>query len=349
MALSVVMPLDISGESAKYPALFEKMGVDFTARRCTTPEEVVVLARDADAIITEGSQCPIPREVIENLNRCRIIAGTQIGYDTFDILAAAERGILITNVPGYCVEEVSDHAMALILACARQVVALNEAAKRGEWGFGPHSSHIREVIRARMDALGGKTLGILGFGAIGRSLAPKARAFRMRVLASDPFVDAPVGQEAGVEMVDWPTLLRESDFISIHAALTPETRHVFDENAFASLKPTCCLVNTARGGFIDEGALYRALTEDRLAMAALDVLEVEPPAGINRLLTLDNVLCTAHSAFYSPRAVETQWLRPVQEVSRVFHGRWPIAIVNPAARQRFVERFGPMKEPGPGE
>jgi D-3-phosphoglycerate dehydrogenase len=345
MAYSVVMPLEIAGEATKYPSLFEQMGVSFTGRRCSSDDEVIALAAHADAVITEGSQRPMPRKVIENLPCCRIIAGTQIGFDTFDIEAAAERGILVTNVPGYCLEEVSDHAMALVLACARQVVSLNEAAKRGEWGFGPNSAHIKGAIRSRVDALGGKTLGVFGFGAIGRSLVPRAKGFRMRVIACDPFVDSAVVAGAGAEKVDWPTLLRESDFLSIHAALSGETRHAFDDAAFAQMKASACLVNTARGGFVDEEALYRALTEGRLAMAALDVLELEPPQNINRLLTLDNVISTAHSAFYSPRAVETQWLRPVREIARVFRGRWPVAVVNPAAKQRFVERFGPMKDP----
>lgn len=345
MAFSVVMPLEIAGEATKYPALFEKMGVAFAGRRCISDEEVIALARNADAVITEGSQRPVTRKIIESLSCCRIIAGTQIGFDTFDIEAAVERGILVTNVPGYCVEEVSDHAMALVLACARQVVSLNEAARQGEWGFGPDSNGIKSVIRPHVDALGGKTLGIFGFGAIGRSLVQKARGFRMRVIACDPFVDSAAAAEAGVEKVDWPTLLRESDFMSIHAALSDETHHVFNRDAFELMKASACLVNTARGGFIDEEALYRALVERRFAMAALDVLEVEPPPDLNRLLTLDNVICTAHSAFYSPRAIEVQWLRPVQEISRVFRGRWPAALVNPAARQRFVERFGPMREP----
>ncbi len=345
MAFSVVMPLEVSGEATKYPSLFAKAGVAFTGRRCWSDEEAVALARDADAIITEGSQCPVPRHVIESLNNCQIIAGTQIGYDTFDIEAATERGILVTNVPGYCVEEVSDHAMALVLACARQVVALNDAAGRGEWGFGPNSAKIKQGVRARMDALGGKTLGIFGFGAIGRSLVPKAKGFRVRLIACDPFIEPSTGTELGVEMVNWATLLRESDFLSIHAALTGETRHVFDESAFKLMKPGACLINTARGGFVDEDALHSALAERRLAMAALDVLETEPPADHNSLLDLDNVISTAHSAFYSPRALETQWLRPAQEVLRVFRGRWPLAVVNPSARQRFVERFGAMKEP----
>ena len=345
MAFSVVMPLEISGEAAKYPSLFASADVTFTGRQCRTDVEVIALARDADAIITEGSQRPVRRHVIETLNNCRLIAGTQIGYDTFDIESATVRGILVTNVPGYCVEEVSDHAMALVLACARQVVALNDAARHGEWGFGPNSAEIKERIRARMDALGGKTLGIFGFGAIGRSLVPKAKGFRMRVIACDPFIEPSTGAELGVEMVNWATLLRESDFISVHAALTDETRHAFNESAFNSMKSSACLINTARGGFVDEGALDNALSERRLAMAALDVLETEPPSGTNPLLTLDNVISTAHSAFYSPRALETQWLRPVQEVLRVLRGRWPVAIVNPSARQRFVERFGPMKEP----
>jgi len=343
MGFLVVLPLAVAGEAAKYPQRFASLGWAFAGRPCPTEDDVIELARDADAIVVEGSQRPITRKVIESLNRCRIIAGTQIGYDSIDTVAAAERGILVTNVPGYCVEEVSDHAMALLLACSRRVVALNRAAKSGGWGFGPNSTEIKGVIRPGIGLRRGKTLAVFGFGAIGRSIVPKAKGFGLRVIACDPYSDAAAASSSGVELVDRPALLQQSDFISIHAAYTPETRHVFNREAFAMMKPSACLINTARGGFIDEQALRDALVAGRPAMAARDVRTAEPPDA-NPLLSLDNVICTGHLAFFSPESLETQWRRPCEEVARVLHGEWPIALVNPEAKLRFVERWGELRQ-----
>ena len=343
MSVLVVLPLAVAGEAEKYPQRFAAMGMNFAGRPCPSEEGVIELSRDADAMIVEGSQRPITRKIVESLTRCRIIAGTQIGYDSIDTNAAAERGILVTNVPGYCVEEVSDHTMALILACSRRVVDLNRAVRKGGWGYGPDSAEIKEVIRPGVGRLRGRTLGLFGFGAIGRTLAPKAKGFGMRVVACDPFADASVAGGLDVELVDWDTLLRESDFISIHAAFSPQTNHVFNREAFRAMKPTACLLNTARGGFIDEEALYEALGLGELAMAALDVLTTEPPVK-NPLLTLDNVICTGHVAFFSPESLEEQWRRPADEIGRVLRGEWPTAIVNPQAKEKFVERWGPMKD-----
>ncbi|MBN1856033.1 MAG: C-terminal binding protein [Dehalococcoidia bacterium] len=340
----VVLPMAVVNEAAKYPDRFDEMGVAFEGHLCHSEDEVIELACDADAIITEGSQVPIPRRVVENLAKCRIIAGTQIGYDSIDIIAAAERGILVTNVPGYCIEEVSDHAMALILACSRRIVALNNSVKNGAWGYGPHSSAVKDVIRPGIGRLRGRTLGLFGFGAISRTLVPKAEGFGLRIIACDPYADASIAAGKGVEMVDWPTLLAESDYLSIHAAYGPETRKVFNREAFKAMKTSACLINTARGGFIDEAALFESLKAGRPSMAALDVLITEPPSA-NPLLSLDNVICTGHLAFFSPESLEAQWRRPSEEVLRVLRGEWPTAIVNPMAKERFVERWGEMLEP----
>jgi D-3-phosphoglycerate dehydrogenase / 2-oxoglutarate reductase len=345
MAFKVVLPMAVVHEAAKYPERFATLGMDFDGRLCPTEEDVIALAHDADAMIVEGSQRPITRKVIEHLGKCRIIAGTQIGFDSIDTTAAAERGILVTNVPGYCVEEVTDHTMALILACSRRVVHLDAVVKQGGWGFGPNSAEIKERIRPGIGRLRGRTLGLFGFGAIGRSLVPKAAGFGLRIIAHDPYVEPPVAANLGVEMVDWHTLLRESDFLSIHAAYSPETKHVLNHDAFAEMKPTACLINTARGGFIDEVALAFALKAGRPAMAAIDVLTTEPPEG-NPLLALDNVICTGHYAFFSPESFAEQWRRPADEVVRTLSGEWPAAIVNPQAKGRFVQRWGAMKEPG---
>ncbi len=344
MGFLVVLPMAVVHEAAKYPRKFAEEGIDFAGRLCATEEDVIELARGADAIIVEGSQRPITRKIIESLEQCRIISGTQIGYDSIDTVAASERGILVTNVPGYCVEEVSDHVMALLLACSRRIIALNRAVKDGGWGFGPQSSEIKEVIRPAIGRLRDRTLGLFGFGAIARVLVPKAKGFGMRIITCDPFVDESVASEKGVELVDWATLLEQSDFLSIHASYSTETKHVFNREAFSAMKHTACLINTARGGFVDEEALHEALSTGSLSVAALDVLNDEPPNG-NPLLSLDNVICTGHYAFFSPESFEEQWRRPSEEVSRVLHGAWPVALVNPEAKEKYVLQWGEMCDP----
>ncbi|HEY82493.1 MAG TPA: C-terminal binding protein [Dehalococcoidia bacterium] len=344
-SFKVVLPFALSGESAKYPQQFGKLGAEFISQPCASDEEFIALARDADAVITVGSIRPVPRKVIESLERCRLISNTQIGYDSIDIAAATERGILVTNVPDYCVEEVSDHAMALILACSRKIVQLNQAVKKGQWGLSASGVEIQNQIWPEMSRLQGQTLGLFGFGRVARALVPKAKGFQMRVIAHDPYVPPEVARQMGVEPVDWERLLQEADFLSIHAALTPQTRHIMNAEAFKLMKPTACLINTARGGFVDESALYQALKEGRLAMAALDVTDPEPPDPQSPLLALDNVISTAHSAFFSPDSEAERWRRPVLEVARVMRGEWPKAVVNPQAKERYTARWGEMKEP----
>ena len=341
----VVLPLAMSGESEKYPRKFGEMGAAFAAQACASDDEFIAFAREAEAIITVGSIRPVPRKVIEGLERCRLVSNTQIGYDSIDIEAATERGILVTNVPDYCTEEVSDHAMALLLACARKIVPLHEAARKGQWGLSASGVEIQTGIWPKMSRLQGQTLGLLGLGKVSRALVPKARGFQLRVIAHDPYVSPEIARQVGVELVDWKQLLRESDFLSVHAALTPETRRILSTEAFRAMKPTACLINTARGGFIDEAALYQALKNGDIAMACLDVTDPEPPDPESPLLALDNVIITAHSAFFSPTSEAERWHRPVEEVARVIRGEWPRALVNPQAREKYVARWGAMKTP----
>ena len=343
MGFKVVLPLEVGGESEKYPQRFSDLGAEFVRQHCATDSEFISFSRNADAIITVGSIRSVPRQVIENLERCRLISNTQIGYDSIDIGAATERGILVTNVPDYCIEEVSDHAMALVLSCTRSIVQLNQAAKRGQWGLSADGIEIQTRIWPGLSRLSGQTLGLLGFGKVGRAVVPKAQGFQLRVLAYDPYVPRELAAQLGVEMVDWKRLLRESDFISIHAALTLETRHIMEAGAFKEMKPTACLINTARGGFVDEAALCQALKEGEIAMAALDVADIEPPGLQSALLGMDNVVLTAHSAFFSPDSEAERWNRPTEEVARVMKGEWPRSLVNPQAREKYVARWGPME------
>jgi D-3-phosphoglycerate dehydrogenase len=345
ISFKVVLPLAPAGESAKYPQKFTELGVEFAARACASDDDFISLARDADAIITVGSIRPVHRKISEALEKCRLICNTQIGYDSIDVAAAAERGILVTNVPDYCTEEVSDHTMALILACARRIVQLNDAARRGQWGLSAEGIETQTKIWPKIPRLKGMTVGLFGFGKVSRTLAPKLKGFQFRIIACDPYARPEIARQYEVELVDWSTLLRESDYISIHAALTPETKKIFNADAFRRMKPTTSLINTARGGFIDEDTLYQALKDGKIGMAALDVMDPEPPNPKNPLFSLDNVIITAHSAFFSPAAEAERWHRPVEEVARVMRGEWPKSLVNPQAKARYTERWGAMKEP----
>lgn len=343
VSFKVVLPFAVSGESGKYPQKFSELGAKFVAQHCASDDELIAVARDADAVITTGSIRPVPREVIKNLQRCRLISNTQIGYDSINIEAATERGILVTNVPNYCIEEVSDHAMALLFACARRITQLNGAAKKGQWGLSASRTEIQNQIWPKMSRLKGQTLGLFGFGKVSRALVPKAKGFQLRIIAHDPYVSSEAAQQMGVQMVDWKRLLQESDFLSVHATLTQETVHTLSTEAFKLMKPTACLINTARGGFVDEVALYKALKDKEITMAALDVTDPEPPDPHSPLLAMDNVIITAHSAFFSLTSEAERWHRPIEEVARVMRGEWPSALVNPRVKGEYVARWGPMK------
>jgi len=344
MSFRVVMPLDIKGEPDKYPQKFKEIGAEYEKKHCQSEDEFISFAREADAVITVASLLPVTRKVLESLERCRLIANTQVGFDCVDIEAASEQGILIANVPDYCVEEVADHTIALLLTCARRVVQLNSLVKEGRWGLTPDDPLIQNTIWPKLTRLSSQTLGLLGLGRIGREVAARAKAFGMRVMAFDPYISGEVAAHLGVELTEWKSLLREADYISIHAALSESTIHIINEGALAEMKPTACLINCARGGLVDEGALYLALEEGRIAMAALDVLDTDPPRPDNPLLALDKVIATGHSAFFSPVAEAERWRRPAEEITRVMRDEWPRVLVNPQARERYSIKWGQMKE-----
>ncbi len=236
------------------------LDVDFVKVNCTSEEEIIAAARDADAVIGVATFQRFSRKVIESLPKLRFIMSMGIGYDNLDVPAATEHGVLAANVPDYCLEEMSDHVMALILACTRKITKLDATVKGGGWQKEPDPSMQRNIWPT-MSRLRGQTLGLVGLGRVPRALLPKAKGFGMRVIASDPYLDPGVFQSLGVERVDLDVLLAQSDFISLHAALTPETTHMLGAPQFKKMKPTAYLVNTARGALVDHSALYQALAE----------------------------------------------------------------------------------------
>jgi len=311
---------------------------------CATQEELISACSEADAIIALGIRITpdyvFSAEVIKNLHKCRLIALTGIGYDNVDITAATDRGICVANNPYYCLEEVSDHTMALILACARKFYQLVPDIRSGRWGA---QADYLDALKP-MHRLSGQTLGLIGFGNIARALVPKARAFGFPIIAFSPNVPRTEFETFQVEPVELGRLLEESDFVSMHTALTPENRHMIGIEEFKRMKRTAYFINTARGELVDERALHTALTEGLIAGAGLDVLEPEPPDRDNPLLKLGNVFVTGHFAYYSEESREGLFRWPWEEVARVVQGKWPQGLVNAQVKEIFSARWGVLSE-----
>ena len=288
---------------------------EFILAQCNTEDEVIEVAKDADGIINQYA--PITRRVIESLKRCKVIARYGVGVDNIDVEAATEHKIIVANVPDYCIDEVSTHTIALILACARGIALLNSKIREKKWDF----TLAKPLFRTQ-----GKTLGLFGLGRIARMVAQKSLGFGFKIIAFDPYVSKVDG---GIKLVELSQLLTDSDFVSIHVPLTAETRHSFGENELKVMKKTAFLINTARGPIIDERALYKALNERWVAGAALDVMEKEPPDWENSLLKLDNLIITPHISFYSEESYIELKTKVAESVLSVLKGELPRAIVNP--------------------
>jgi len=285
-----------------------------------SPESREII-RSADALMITLQK--VTADVIAAMPNCKFIARLGVGLDNIDLPAATKRRIWVANVPDYGVDEVSLHAITLLLSQLRGIPRLVNDTSEGLWD----SSVVRPIRR-----LTGQTLGILGFGRIGRSLAQKASGFGLKILAYDPYLDAAAIQAAGAQSADLDTILRESDFISLHLPLTDETKHLINAKTLATMKPTAYLVNTARGGLIDEAALLAAVQAGQLRGAALDVLSSEPPArdnaALQAILKEPRILVTPHVAWYSEEAMIDMRRRAAEDVVRVLQGEKPRTPVN---------------------
>jgi D-3-phosphoglycerate dehydrogenase len=293
------------------------LGVDLRSAQCKSEEEIIELTQGADGVL--NCYAKMTTRVIENLSRCKIIARYGIGVDNVDLIAATRAGILVTNVPDYCIDEVSDHALALLLTLARHIVAADRAVKAGAWDVVAHA----EIHRLR-----GQTLGLLGFGKIARAVASKVQPLGMKVLAYDPYIEPALIVPHGAEAVNLERILAEADVISIHVPLSPETRNLIGESELARMKPTAFVINTSRGGIVDEQALAKALTAKRLGGAALDVLSVEPPPSDHPLRQAPNVILTPHLGFYSRESVVELQTKAAEEVARALKGEPPRSPIN---------------------
>jgi D-3-phosphoglycerate dehydrogenase len=277
-------------------------------------------AADADALL--NCYAKLTPDLLRSLKRCRIIARYGIGVDTVPLNVASDAGIMVTNVPDYCIDEVSDHALALLLNLARGIGRATLATRSGDWDIGV----VQPLYRLR-----GRTLAILGFGRIGRALAEKARPLGVRIVAFDQYVPHDAIRASGVEPLGLQEALEQADLVSIHVPLTDETRHLISSEALGWMKPGAYIVNTSRGPVIDTSALVAALEAGRLAGAGLDVVEPEPLPSDHRLRHMPNVLLTPHTAFYSEESQRELQRRAAEEVARVLRGERPRSLVNPEA------------------
>jgi D-3-phosphoglycerate dehydrogenase len=296
---------------------------------CQNEEDVKKVVADADAVIM--GPIIVREKAIAAMTKCKIIQVFGVGFDRIDLKAASEKGIYVCNVPDYCVHEVADHTIGLLLMLNRKMNNLANVTKKGVW-FSLPADISTPVMR-----LEGKTLGIVGFGRIGSAVANRAKAFGLRVVFYDPYVRLGIERSFMVERADdLNTLLEKSDIISIHTPLTDETHHLIKEEQLRMMKKTSLLINTARGPIIDSNALLKALKEGWISGAALDVVEEEPLNPKNPLLLLDNVLITPHRAFFSEEAELESRRKSSMNVLRVLQGKEPFNIVNEALLQRGI-------------
>lgn len=295
-----------------------KIGADLIESTGSDEENIIKAAKDADAIL--NCYAELTPRVIESLKKCQIIARYGIGVNNVNMPTATKKGIIVTNVPDYCIEEVSDHALALILACTRKICQLNTTVKSGKWDFKDY----RPMYRLK-----GQTLGIISFGKIPRRLVEKVSAHEFNIIAYDPYVDKEIAAKYKVKLVTLEELLRESDIITVHAPLTEETKGMFGSEQFKIMKSSAYLINTARGGLIKDNDLAQAIKEEEIAGAGLDLLEDENVNSHHPLINLENVIITPHSAFYSEQALKDLQYKAVQEVIRVLTGEKPKSCVNP--------------------
>jgi D-3-phosphoglycerate dehydrogenase len=319
--------------------LLDPLGAKLVKGVWMTEEEIVAHAQDADAVIGVVSIQPFNRSLLTALPKCRVIAGIGIGYDKTDLDAATELGIAVTNVPDYCLDEVSGLAIGYVLALGHRLLQMDRAVRERQIVFTVNKKALDEIA-CPMFRMQGQTIGIVGLGKIGTVTAIKAHGLGMRVIAYDPYVLGPVMESRGVTPVDFETLLTESDFISIHTPLTSETNKMFGYEQFKKMKPTAYFVNTARGGCVDQPALIQALKEGLIAGAGIDVTVDEPIAPDNPLLSMTNVILTGHSAWYSVTAEADLYRRPMTQVVQALRGEFPMYTVNTDVKAKWMTQWG---------
>lgn len=302
-------------EESELSAFSPELIVDSAA----TAEELLAAAKDSVAVLA-GAPPKFTRDVLAQLPNLKTIVRYGVGIESIDLEAATEHGIIVANVPDYATEEVSLHAVSLILAGVRKLLTAHNAIKNGIWQV----ATVRPLFSTE-----NQTAGIIGFGKIGQAVARKLRPFGFELLVFDPYATESALAEHGAKSVALAELLEKSDVISLNAPLTDSTRHIINADALKQMKSTAFIVNTGRGGLIDEYALAEALENGEIAGAGLDVLETEPIQSDHPLLKSDKVILTPHMAWYTNQAAERMRRLACQEVVRVLNGEKPLNLVNP--------------------
>jgi D-3-phosphoglycerate dehydrogenase len=299
--------------------VIKKAGIELMDIDAVSEDEIIAKATEADVIFTV--RAAFTRRVFENLPRLQAVVRCGIGYDNIDVDAATDNRVLVVNIPDFCFEEVSNHAIVLLMACAKKLVKMNQLFKIAGWGAS------RKIMEP-MGSIWGQTIGIVGCGNIGRMTARKAQCFGLKVIGYDPYVDPSLARESGIILRNLPEVMEESDYISLHPCLNQETFHLIGEKELHMMKPGAYLINTSRGSVVDEPALIRVLQDKRIAGAGLDVFEKDPIDPDNPLLNMDQVIVTPHSAFYCDASFKRLRISVGQEAVRVAQGRWPKNVVN---------------------
>jgi D-3-phosphoglycerate dehydrogenase len=319
--------------------LLSSVDASFSTTMCRTEDEIIENARDADAILGAATFQPFNRKVFAALSKCRIIASSGIGFDQADLEAATEYGIVVTNTPDYCLDEVSGRAIALMFALGHRLFQLNRVVREKKVTLILDRMALMNVVYP-IFRMRDQTMGVVGFGKIGTVTAMKARGLGMSVIAYDPYVSNSIIASRGAKPVDFKTLLKESDFISVHTPLTEETRNMFSDDEFKVMKPTCYFINTARGGCVDQVAMVRALEGKIIAGAGIDVTADEPMDPDNPLFRMDNVILTGHSAGYSTTSEPELFRTPMTQALRALKGEWPFYPVNPEVQGKWLKKWG---------
>jgi D-3-phosphoglycerate dehydrogenase / 2-oxoglutarate reductase len=304
-------------------ALLAEVGAELVVAPNGTAEEIIALAGDVDAILTCWKQ--VPPGALDVASRCRIVSRYGIGLDNIPVARATELGIVVTNVPDFCLDEVAEHTLALILACGRRVVPLVDTTRRGEW---------TQTLARGMPRLRGQVLGLVGYGNIAQAVAGRARALGLQVMAYTPRLAPNALAPWGRATNDLSELLAAADYVSLHLPLTDSTRSLINRQTLAMMKPTAYLINTSRGAIIDEAALLAALESGQIAGAALDVMSSEPPLPDHPLLAHPHVIATPHVAFYSEAAIVDLATKAARHVAQALRGEVPANVVNPAVLEQ---------------
>jgi D-3-phosphoglycerate dehydrogenase len=293
---------------------FEGIGAELTLAQVNKEEDLIRVCKNADGLLNQYAL--LTRKVFENLPKCKVISRYGVGVDSVDLKGATDLGVIVANVPDYCMDEVSNQTISMILTLLRKTAFLDQKVKSGHWDFRLGIP----IYRTK-----GKTLGLIGSGKIGLEVAKKFSSFNVKVISFDPYLEkAP----EGIELTDMGTLLKESDFISIHCPLNDATRHLIGEHEFRKMEKKPIVINTSRGPIIDEKALIEALKEGRISGAGLDVLEKEPPDSENPLLKMENVVLSPHIGFYSIESISELKRRAAENVVDVLTGKWPKSVIN---------------------